>query len=213
MPIADVRSNRAHLALLEQWMKSYRPRELFDESGAPLAELRRFAPKGARRMGMSPHSNGGAIKRALRLPDFRGYAQAIEAPGTQRAENTRPLGALLRDVMHANPRNFRVFGPDETTSNKLGALYEASKKLWLAARLPEDEQGGELASDGRVVEMLSEHTMEGMLEGYLLSGRHGLISSYEAFVHVIDSMFNHTPSGWTRPTTSRGAPRWPRSTS
>ncbi|MCC7014684.1 MAG: phosphoketolase family protein [Planctomycetes bacterium] len=190
VPIADVRSNRAHLALLEQWMKSYRPRELFDESGAPLAELRRFAPKGARRMGMSPHSNGGAIKRALRLPDFRGYAQAIEAPGTQRAENTRPLGALLRDVMHANPRNFRVFGPDETTSNKLGALYEASKKLWLAARLPEDEQGGELASDGRVVEMLSEHTMEGMLEGYLLSGRHGLISSYEAFVHVIDSMFN-----------------------
>jgi xylulose-5-phosphate/fructose-6-phosphate phosphoketolase len=141
-------------------------------------------------MGSNPHANGGLLKRALRLPEFRDYAVAVPAPGQVRAENTRPLGAMLRDVMKDNPRNFRVFGPDENTSNKLDAIYEVSRKLWLAQHFPEDADGAQLARDGRVIEMLSEHTMEGMLEGYLLTGRHGFFSTYEAFVHVIDSMFN-----------------------
>jgi xylulose-5-phosphate/fructose-6-phosphate phosphoketolase len=190
VPIADVKKNPAHLALLEAWMRSYKPEELFDAAGAPTAALRTVAPEGRRRMGASLHANGGLLKKALRMPDFRSYAAAIEKPGKLRAENTRPLGALLRDVMRENGTNFRVFGPDENTSNKLDAIYEVSKKLWLAEHLPEDADGSELAVDGRVIEMLSEHTMEGMLEGYLLSGRHGFFSSYEAFVHVIDSMFN-----------------------
>ena len=141
-------------------------------------------------MGASPHANGGLLKRALRLPDFRAYAVAVDAPGGTTAENTRPLGAFLRDVMRANPDNFRVFGPDENTSNRLDAVYEASRKLWLEETFPEDADGGQLAPDGRVIEMLSEHTLEGMLEGYLLTGRHGFFSTYEAFVHIIDSMFN-----------------------
>jgi phosphoketolase len=141
-------------------------------------------------MGANPRANGGLLKRALRLPDFRAYAVPVDAPGASDAENTRPLGALLRDVMRSNPNNFRVFGPDETTSNRLDAVYEASRKLWLAETFPEDADGGQLAPDGRVVEMLSETTLEGMLEGYLLTGRHGFFSSYEAFVHIIDSMFN-----------------------
>ena len=141
-------------------------------------------------MSASPHANGGRRKRALDLPDFREHAVAVPEPARTRADNTRPLGVFLRDVLRRNETSFRLFGPDETTSNRLGAVYEASKKLWLAAGLPEDADGGELAPDGRVVEMLSEHTLEGMLEGYLLTGRHGLLSSYEAFVHVIDSMFN-----------------------
>jgi xylulose-5-phosphate/fructose-6-phosphate phosphoketolase len=190
VPIADVKANPAHLALLERWLRSYRPEELFDEQGAPVASLCELTPAGARRMGANPHANGGLLKKPLRLPDFRDYAVAVERPAHVRAENTRPLGAFLRDVMRRNPDTFRVFGPDENTSNKLDAVYEVSKKLWLAARFPEDADGTELAADGRVIEMLSEHTMEGMLEGYLLSGRHGLLSSYEAFVHVIDSMFN-----------------------
>ncbi len=190
VPVADVKSNPQRLKLLEQWLKSYRPEELFEASGAPVEELRRFAPTGPRRMGANPHANGGVLKRALRLPDFRDYAIPVEKPGTERYENTRPLGAMLRDVMRANMSNFRVFGPDENTSNRLGAIYEVSKKLWLADLLPEDADGSELATDGRVVEMLSEHTLEGMLEGYLLSGRHGFFSTYEAFAHVIDSMFN-----------------------
>jgi phosphoketolase len=190
VPITDIVGNPAHLKILEKWLRSYRPEELFDASGAPVQAVRDAAPKGPRRMGVSPHTNGGLLKKALHLPDFRSYAVAIEAPGQVRAENTRPLGALLRDVMRANPTSFRVFGPDENTSNRLTAIYEASKKLWLAESFAEDADGAELAPDGRVVEMLSEHTMEGMLEGYLLTGRHGLLSSYEAFVHVIDSMFN-----------------------
>ena len=190
VPITDVRKNPERLALLERWMRSYRPEELFDAEGAPVAEVRALAPAGPRRMGANPHANGGLLKRALRLPDFRDYAVALEQPGQVRAENTRPLGEFLRDVMKDNPRNFRVFGPDENTSNKLGAIYEVSRKLWLAQDFPEDADGTELARDGRVIEMLSEHTMEGMLEGYLLTGRHGFLSSYEAFVHVIDSMFN-----------------------
>jgi phosphoketolase len=190
VPITGVKTDPARLAALERWMRSYRPEELFDAAGAPVAAVGEVAPKGPRRMGANPRANGGLLKRALRLPDFRGYAVAVGAPGASAAENTRPLGAFLRDVMRANADHFRLFGPDETSSNKLDAVYEASRKLWLEETFPEDADGGRLAPDGRVVEMLSEHTVEGMLEGYLLTGRHGFLSSYEAFVHVIDSMFN-----------------------
>src|SRR5260370_34278832 len=141
-------------------------------------------------MSANPHANGGSLRKALCLPDFRDYAIQVERPGRAAAENTRPLGRFLRDIMRQNPSNFRVFGPDENSSNKLDALYEVSKKLWLADYKPEDADGGELSTDGRVLEMLSEHTLEGWYEGYLLSGRHGFFSTYEAFVHVIDSMFN-----------------------
>jgi len=190
VPIPGVKEDPVRLALLERWMRSYRPEELFDARGAPVVAVRDASPRGARRMGANPRANGGLLKKVLRLPDFRKYAVAVEAPGQAQAENTRPLGAFLRDVMRANLDNFRVFGPDETTSNRLDALYEASPKLWLEASLPEDADGGHLSPEGRVVEMLSETTVEGMLEGYLLTGRHGFLSSYEAFVHVIDSMFN-----------------------
>lgn len=190
VPIAGVKSNEAHRHVLETWLRSYRPEELFDDSGAPSAEVRRAAPRPERAMGASRHANGGLLKQALTLPDFREFAVQVERPGVGRAENTRPLGAFLRETMARNPHRFRVFGPDENTSNKLDAIYQTSKKLWMSELFPEDADGGELARDGRVVEMLSEHTMEGMLEGYLLSGRHGLLSTYEAFVHVIDSMFN-----------------------
>jgi xylulose-5-phosphate/fructose-6-phosphate phosphoketolase len=190
VPLAQVHESPAQLALLEQWLRSYRPEELFDAQGRLAPELRALAPRGARRMSANPHANGGLLRRALRLPDFRDHAVAVPTPGQTSAENTRPLGALLRDVLRGNPDNFRVFGPDETASNRLSAVYEASKKTWLAERLPEDDDGGELAPDGRVMELLSEHTLEGWLEGYLLTGRHGFFASYEAFVHVIDSMFN-----------------------
>ena len=190
VPLAGVRENPAHLKLLEEWMRSYRPEELFDESGRLIPELRALSPSGTRRMGANPHANGGLLRKALRLPDFRDYAIQVEKPGQIAAENTRPLGRFLRDVMRLNPKTFRVFGPDENTSNKLDAIYEVSKKLWLADYLPEDADGGELSTDGRVLEMLSEHTLEGWHEGYLLTGRHGFFSTYEAFVHVIDSMFN-----------------------
>jgi acetate kinase len=190
VPITGVKTDPARLAMLERWLLSYRPDELFDASGAPVREIRELAPKGPRRMGANPRANGGLLKRALRMPDFPAYAVPVDAPGASEAENTRPLGVLLRDVMRSNPENFRVFGPDETTSNRLDAVYEASRKLWLEATFPEDADGAQLAPDGRVVEMLSETTLEGMLEGYLLTGRHGFLSSYEAFVHVIDSMFN-----------------------
>jgi acetate kinase len=190
VPIAGVKTDPARLAMLEQWMRSYRPEELFDGAGAPIAAVREVAPKGARRMGANPRANGGLLKKALRLPDFRSYAVKVDAPGKTQTESARPLGTFLRDVMRANLGNFRVFGPDENTSNKLDAVYEVSRKLWLEETFPEDADGGQLAPDGRVVEMLSEHTLEGMLEGYLLTGRHGFFSSYEAFVHVIDSMFN-----------------------
>ena len=190
VPLAGVRENPAHLKLLEDWLRSYRPEELFDESGRLISELRALAPTGTRRMSANPHANGGLLRKALRLPDFRDYAIQVEKPGQTAAENTRPLGQFLRDIMRQNPNNFRVFGPDENTSNKLDAIYEVSKKLWLADYLPEDADGGELSPDGRVLEMLSEHTLEGWFEGYLLTGRHGFFSTYEAFVHVIDSMFN-----------------------
>ena len=190
VPLAGVKKNPAHLKRLEEWMRSYQPEELFDEAGAPAAELRALAPAGARRMGANPHANGGLLRKNLRLPDFRGYGVEFDKPGQIEAENTRPLGVFLRDVMRQNMQTFRVFSPDENTSNKLDAVYEVSKKLWLAEYFPEDGDGGELSPDGRVVEMLSEHTLEGMLEGYLLTGRHGFLSTYEAFAHVIDSMFN-----------------------
>ncbi len=190
VPLTGVRENPAHLAMLESWLQSYRPAELFDASGKLNADLRRLAPAGERRMSANPHANGGRVRRPLELPDFRQYAVEVVSPGQVRLGNTRRLGEFLRDVLHRNADNFRVFGPDETTSNKLDAVYDASKKTWMAALLPSDADGGELAADGRVMEMLSEHTLEGWLEGYLLTGRHGFLSTYEAFVHVIDSMFN-----------------------
>jgi len=190
IPMADVKKNPDRLHELEAWMRSYKPEELFDQSGKLRADLKALAPSGTKRMGSNPHANGGSLKRDLRMPEFRNYKIEFEKPGVTMAENTRPLGAFLRDVMKANMNNFRVFGPDENTSNKLDLIYETSKKCWVEQFFPEDLDGGELARDGRVIEMLSEHTMEGMLEGYLLSGRHGFFSTYESFVHVIDSMFN-----------------------
>jgi len=190
VPLAGVRDNPAHLKQLENWLRSYKPEELFDADGRLIAELRELAPKGARRMSANPHANGGLLRKALRLPDFRDYGVKVEKPGQSEVENTKPLGVFLGDVVKLNPKNFRVFGPDENTSNKLDAIYQTSKKMWLADYLPEDADGGELSPEGRVMEMLSEHTLEGWLEGYLLTGRHGFFSSYEAFVHVIDSMFN-----------------------
>jgi xylulose-5-phosphate/fructose-6-phosphate phosphoketolase len=190
VPFSDVRENPDNLVLLQEWMSGYRPEELFDETGRLVPALKALAPKGTRRMSANPRANGGLLRKALKLPDFRQYAVQVSSRGTGRYENTKPLGEFLRDVMKANPTDFRVFGPDETASNRLQALYEASKKTWLADRLPEDADGGELAPDGRVMEMLSEHTLVGWLEGYLLTGRHGLFHTYEAFAHVIDSMFN-----------------------
>jgi xylulose-5-phosphate/fructose-6-phosphate phosphoketolase len=190
VPMADVKKNPERLRQLESWMRGYKPDEHFDQHGKLLAELKALCPSGARRLGSNPHANGGVLKRNLRMPDFRQYAFKVDKPGVAQAENTRPLGAFLRDIMKENMTTFRVFGPDENTSNKLDAIYQVSKKFWISQYLPEDKDGGELAPDGRVIEMLSEHTMEGMLEGYLLTGRHGFFSTYEAFVHVIDSMFN-----------------------
>ena len=190
VPLTDVKKNPEQLHILEKWMHDLKPEELFDQNGKLIPELKELAPTGTQRMSANPHANGGRVKRALRLPDFAEYAVKVDQPGTFETENVPPLGNFLRDVMKENMTNFRVFGPDETTSNKLQAVYQASKKFWIEDYFPEDKDGGELAIDGRVIEMLSEHTMEGMLEGYLLTGRNGFFSSYEAFVHVIDSMFN-----------------------
>ncbi len=190
VPFADVRDNPTHLKVLETWMRSYRPEELFDQTGRVVPELRALAPKGRRRMSANPHANGGLLRKELKLPDFRDYAVPVSARGTTQHENTKPLGEFLRDIMRNNPETFRVFGPDETASNRLQAIYQASKKTWMADMLPEDADGGELARDGRVMEVLSEHTLLGWLEGYLLTGRHGLFHTYEAFAHVVDSMVN-----------------------
>ncbi|MGC1676678.1 MAG: phosphoketolase family protein, partial [Candidatus Binataceae bacterium] len=190
VPIPDVLENPKHLKLLEKWMRSYHPEKLFDKTGDLIAELKQLAPSGDRRISANPHSNPGILRRPLRLPNFRNYAVKVAKPARTYGENTYVLGEFLRDVMRANPDNFRVFGPDETASNRLQALYQASKKTWLEEYKPEDADGGELAPDGRVMEMLSEHTLEGWLEGYVLTGRHGLFATYEAFAHVIDSMFN-----------------------
>jgi len=190
VPLPAAKKDPAQLQALEGWMRAQKPEPFFDEQGHLAPLFSELAPSGNRRMSANPHANGGRLKKALRLPDFREYGVKVEKPSQTEAENTRPLGAFLRDVMKLNMHNFRVFGPDETTSNKLNAIYAVSKKFWIEEFFPEDLDGGELSAHGRVIEMLSEHTMEGMLEGYLLTGRHGFLSSYEAFVHVIDSMFN-----------------------
>ena len=190
VPLAELHEKPAHLKQLEEWLRSYRPEDLFDESGRLVPELRALAPEGRRRMGANPHANGGLLRKPLSLPDFHSYAVETRQPGRIEVSPTQVLGQFLRDVVRKNPHNFRVFSPDENASNRLAAIYEATKKTWLGEYLPEDADGGELAPDGRVMEMLSEHTLEGWLEGYVLTGRHGFFSTYEAFVHVIDSMFN-----------------------
>jgi xylulose-5-phosphate/fructose-6-phosphate phosphoketolase len=202
VPLAEVRANPAHLRQLEEWLRSYRPEELFGTDGAPRAELLGLVPKGPLRLGASPHANGGVLLRDLVLPDFRDYAVPVPAPGARTSEPTRVLGGMLRDVMRLNAErgNFRVFGPDETESNRLGALLEVTGKTWEEEILPVDEH---LARDGRVMEILSEHTCQGWLEGYLLTGRHGLFSCYEAFIHIVDSMFNQHAK-WLK--TSRALP-------
>ena len=190
VPIADIATNAASLKVLEQWMRSYKPEELFDKNGRIIPELKALAPKGHRRMSANPIANGGLLRKPLEMPDLRSAAVEVKKPGATLAGNVPTLGNFLREVMRQNMQNFRVFGPDETESNQLQAIYEVSKKVWLGEYFPEDADGGELAPNGRVMEMLSEHTVEGWLEGYILSGRHGLINSYEPFIHVVDSMFN-----------------------
>jgi xylulose-5-phosphate/fructose-6-phosphate phosphoketolase len=187
VPVADVRENPEHLVILERWLRSYRPDELFDVSGTLRADLADLPPQGARRMSANPHANGGQLLRDLALPDFRDYAVAVPTPATSRAEATKVLGAFLRDVIARNPETFRLFGPDETASNRLSAVFEATDRAWVAETVPTDEH---LAPDGRVIEVLSEHQCQGWLEGYLLTGRHGLFNCYEAFIHIIGSMFN-----------------------
>ena len=202
VPLAEVRENPVHLKLLEEWLRSYRPQELFDAAGRLMPELATLAPRGARRMGANPHANGGLLLHELRMPQFRDYAVNVPAPGGVRAEDTRVLGQMLRDVIKLNqePRSFRLFGPDETVSNRLTAVFEATDRQWVAERVEGDDH---LALQGSVVEMLSEHMCQGWLEGYLLTGRHGLFNSYEAFIHIVDSMFNQHAK-WL--TVTRGIP-------
>lgn len=190
VPILDVAENPKRLKLLEEWLRGYQPEDLFDESGAPVPALRALAPEGDRRMSANPHANGGRLRQPLHMPDFRAYAVQVKKPGSEYIGSAQILSHFLRDVMRNNMTTFRVFGPDETASNRLQDIYQASPKTWMEPILPEDADGTEIAPEGRVMEMLSEHTLEGWLEGYLLTGRHGFFSTYEAFVHVIDSMFN-----------------------
>jgi xylulose-5-phosphate/fructose-6-phosphate phosphoketolase len=187
VPLAEVRTNAKHLALLEVWLKSYRPDELFDQEGALVAELAELAPRGEARMSANPSANGGGLMRDLSLPDFRDYGVEVVKPATTFSEATRVLGRMLRDVIRRNPDTFRLFGPDETDSNRLSAVFEATERAWEAEILPTDEH---LAPRGQVMEVLSEHLCQGWLEGYLLTGRHGLFNCYEAFIHIVDSMFN-----------------------
>jgi xylulose-5-phosphate/fructose-6-phosphate phosphoketolase len=187
VPLSEVRSNPEHLAQLEEWLRSYRPEELFDQDGALRPELAALAPRGERRMGANPHANGGLLLRELELPDFRAYGVPVPQPAATSSEATRVLGTFLRDVVKANADRFRVMGPDETASNRLGAIFEVTDRVWEAERLLTDDH---LAPDGRVMEVLSEHLCQGWLEGYLLTGRHGLFNCYEAFIHIVDSMFN-----------------------
>jgi xylulose-5-phosphate/fructose-6-phosphate phosphoketolase len=202
VPLAGLANDPGHLRQLEEWMRSYRPEELFDERGALVRELSDLTPTGDRRMGANPHANGGRLLRDLVLPDFRAYAVDVTAPGSVDAEATRVLGRMLRDVMRLNEasRNFRVVGPDETTSNRLDALFEVTDRTWMGETLPTDDH---VSRDGRVMEVLSEHLCQGWLEGYLLTGRHGLFSCYEAFIHIVDSMFNQHAK-WLK--TTRGIP-------
>jgi xylulose-5-phosphate/fructose-6-phosphate phosphoketolase len=200
VPLAAVRDNPGHLRQLEEWMRSYRPEELFDDGGAVITDLARLAPQGERRMSANPHANGGLLLRDLELPDFRDYAVDVPAPAAGSSEATRVLGAFLRDVIARNPETFRLFGPDETESNRLGAVLEATGRTW-EGELLETDSG--LARDGRVMEVLSEHQCQGWLEGYLLTGRHGLFNCYEAFIHIVDSMFNQHAK-WLKVT--RGIP-------
>jgi xylulose-5-phosphate/fructose-6-phosphate phosphoketolase len=189
VPLSDIAGNPGHLAQLEEWLASYRAHELFDERGRLRAELAALAPEGERRMGANPHANGGIFLRDLRLPDFRKYAVAVPAPGATDAESTRVMGTFLRDVFERNAdrRNFRLFGPDETASNRLNPVFEATDRVFTGEILPTDDH---LSPNGRVMEVLSEHLCQGWLEGYLLTGRHGFFSCYEAFIHIVDSMFN-----------------------
>ena len=189
VPFADTRKNSEHLAVLETWMRSYRPQDLFDERGTPVPLVRSLSPKGERRPSANPHANGGELMRDLRMPDFREFAVEVQRPGTGAVESTRVLGTFLRDVMRLNleQRNFRVFAPDENNSNRLGAVLEVTDRAWTAEQVPGDD---DLGVGGRVMEILSEHTCQGWLEGYLLTGRHGFFSCYEAFIHIVDSMVN-----------------------
>jgi len=200
VPLADVRNDAAHLTMLEAWMRSYRPEELFDDHGALRPEIAELAPAGERRMSANPHANGGELLKDLLLPDFRDYAVEVPRPGATQAEATRVLGAFIRDVIRRNPQSFRLFGPDETASNRLAAVFDATDKVFSAEILPVDEH---LAPEGRVMEVLSEHLCQGWLEGYLLTGRHGLFNCYEAFIHIVDSMFNQHAK-WLKVT--RGIP-------
>jgi xylulose-5-phosphate/fructose-6-phosphate phosphoketolase len=190
IPLPDVHSNPAHLQLLEKWLRSYEPEKLFDRAGRLIPELRALPPEGTRRMSANPVANGGLLRKPLDMPDFRTLGVEVKKPGTIQVGNAGFLGLLMGEIMRRNKNNFRLFGPDESQSNRLDAVYEVTEKAWLAEYFPEDADGGHLAPDGRVMEMLSEHTLEGWLEGYILSGRHGLINSYESFVHLLDSMFN-----------------------
>lgn len=202
VPFSEMKEKPEHISLLEKWMKSYKPDELFDTSGKLIPELAELAPTNKKRMGAIPYANGGTLLQDLHLPEFQNYAVKVESPGTTYGEATRTMGYFLRDVMKLNikQKNFRVFGPDETLSNRLGALFEVTKRAWLGKSLPEDSEG-DLANDGRVIEILSEHTVQGWLEGYLLTGRHGLFSCYEAFIHIVDSMFNQHAK-WLKVTTT-----------
>jgi xylulose-5-phosphate/fructose-6-phosphate phosphoketolase len=190
VPITDVLTNPKHLKVLEDWMKSYKPEELFTEDGKLQPELKELAPTGLSRMSANPVANGGILRRKLKMPDFRDYAYDMKKPGATDAPSMEMFAKFLRDIVAQNMEHFRVFGPDETESNKLGGIYEAGKKVWMGDYFEEDSDGGNLAFAGRVMEILSEHTVEGWLEGYILSGRHGLLNSYEPFIHIIDSMVN-----------------------
>ncbi len=190
VPVLDVKTNPQHLQIVETWLKSYKPEELFDAKGTLVPELRALPPTGMRRMSANPHANGGTIRKELLCPDFRNFAVEIQSPGTVEVSPTETLGKFLCELMRRNMTNFRVFSPDENASNRLQDLYAATLKTWLAEIKPEDADGTDIAPDGRVMEMLSEHTLEGWMEGYVLTGRHGLFNTYEAFVHIIDSMYN-----------------------
>ncbi len=187
VPLAETRANPEHRALLEQWMRSYRPEELFDQTGRLIPQLQALAPQGTRRMSANPHANGGRLLRELAMPDFRRYAVPVDHPATEFSEATKVLGGFLRDIIAGNPDRFRIVGPDETASNRLTAVFEQTGRVWSAAMVPGDDH---LSRDGRVMEVLSEHLCQGWLEGYLLTGRHGLFNCYEAFIHIIDSMVN-----------------------